>query len=67
MHTTLVAAVLQSHMGPDEGQWSVELVVLRHIDVCSDEILSLIRCEWFIIVGNDSIEGHIEGSFILHL
>ncbi len=25
MHATLVAAVLQSHMGPDEGQRNAEL------------------------------------------
>ncbi len=61
MHTTLVAAMLKSHMGPDEGQWSVELGVLRHIDVCSDVNMSPSRCKCFIIGGEDSIEGHIEG------
>ncbi len=44
MHTTLVAAMLQSHMGPDEGQCSVELGVLRDIDVCSDVNMCLGRC-----------------------
>ncbi len=67
MQTTLVAAMLQSRMRPDEGQWCVELAVLRHIDVCSDEIMSVSGWYWLIIVGNDSIEGDIEGSCFLHL
>ena len=62
MQTTLVATMLQSCMRSDVGQLSVELAVLRHIYVFSDVNMSLSRCWWFIIVGNDSKEGHIHGS-----
>ena len=62
-----VATMLQSHMRPDVGQLSVELAVLRHIYVCSDVNMSLSRCWWCIIVGNDSIEGNVHGSCKLHL
>ncbi len=69
MQTTLVATMLQSRMRPDEGQLSVELAVLRHIYVyvCSDVNMSLSRCWWCIIVGNDSIEGNAHVSYKLHL
>jgi len=43
MQSTLVVAMLQSHMRPDVGQLSVELAVFRHI-VCSDVNMSLSRC-----------------------
>ncbi len=56
MQPTVVATMLQSRMRPDEGQLSVELVALRYMYVCSDVNMSLSRCWWFIIVGNDSIE-----------
>ena len=67
MQTTLVATMLQSHMRPDEGQLSVELAAFRHIYVCINVDMSLSRCWWFIIDGNDSIEGNIHGSCNLHL
>ncbi len=67
MQTTLGATMLQSHMRPDVAQLSVELAVLQHIYVCSDVNMSLSRCWWCIIVGNDRIEGHVYGSCILHL
>ncbi len=46
MQTTLVAAMLQSHMRPDEGKSSVyvELAAFRHIYVCIDVNMSLSRC-----------------------
>ncbi len=52
---------------PDEGELSVELAVLRHIYVCSYMNMSLSRCWWCIIVGNDSIEGNAHVSYRLHL
>ncbi len=67
MQTTLVATMLQSHMRPDAGQLSVELAVLRHMYVCSDVNMSLSRCWWCIIDGNDSIEGNVHVSCKLHL
>ena len=67
MQTALVATMMQSHMRPDVGQLSIELAVLRHIYVCSDVNMSLSRCWWFIIVVNDSIEGHVHVSCTLHL
>ena len=67
MQTTLVATMLQSHMRPDEGQLSIELAVLRHIYVCSNVNMSLSRCWWLIIVGNDSIEENVHVSCKLHL
>ncbi len=67
MQTTLVATVLQPRMRPDVGQLSVELAVLRHINVRSDVNMSLSRWQLFIIVGNDSIEGNVYGSCKLHL
>ncbi len=67
MQTTLVLAMLQSRMRLDEGHLSVELATscLRHIYdiyVCSDVNMSLSRCKWCIIVGNDSIEEDGYGS-----
>ena len=62
MQTTLVAEMLQPRMRPDEGQLSVELAVMRHIYVCSDVNMSLTRCWWCIIVGNDSIDGNVYSS-----
>jgi len=44
MQTTLVAAMLQSHMRPDVGQLSVELAAFRHIHVCINVNMSLSRC-----------------------
>ena len=67
MQTALVATMIQSHMRPDVGQLSVDLAVLRHMYVCSDVNMSLSRCWWFIIDGNDSIEGNVYGSCKLHL
>ena len=54
-----MAAKLQSRtrMRPDEGHLSVELAVLRHIYVCSDMNMSLSRRLWFIMVGNNSLQG----------
>ncbi len=53
--------MLQSRMRPDEGQLSAELATsyLQHIYVRSDVNMSLSRCWWRIIVGNDSIEGNV--------
>ncbi len=62
MKSTLVATMLQPRMRVDVGQLSVELAVVRHIYVCSDVSMSVSRCWWFIIVGNDSIEGNVYGS-----
>ena len=64
MKSTLVAAMLQSHVRPDVGQLSVELLisVFHHLNVCSDVNMSLSRCWWCIIVGKDSIEGNVYGS-----
>ena len=59
--------MLQLRMRPDEDQLSEELAVFRDINVCSDVNMSLSRCWWFIIVGNDSIEGNIHGSYNLHM
>ncbi len=67
MQTTLVAAMLQSRMRPDEGQLSEELAVFSHINVCINVNMSLSRCWWFIIVGNDSIDDNIHGSYNLHM
>ena len=58
IQTPNVATMLQLRMRPDRGQLSVELAVLQHIYACSDANMSLRHCWWFIIVGNDSIEGN---------
>ncbi len=52
MQTTFVATMLQSHMRPDVGQFSVELAELQHIYVCSDKLQSLMRPD----VGQLSVE-----------
>ncbi len=67
MKTTLKEEMRQSRMRPDVGKLSVELAVLRHISVCRDVNMSLSRCRWFIIVGNDNTEGRVHGSCKLHL
>ena len=67
MHTAHVATMLQSRMRLDEAQLIVELAVLQHIYEFSDVNMSLSRCWWFMILDNDSIEGHVHGSCKLHL
>jgi len=67
MQTTHVATMLQSHMRNDVGQLSVELAVWQHIYVRSEVNMRLSRWWWCIIVGNDSIEGHVHVSCKLHL
>ncbi len=46
MQTALVAAMLQSHLRPDEGKSSVELAAFRHIYVCINVNMSLSRWAW---------------------
>ncbi len=67
MQANLVAAMLQSRMRPDEGLFTIEIAVLRHIYVCSDVKTSLSRCWWCIIVDNDSIEKNAHVSCNLDL
>ncbi len=61
MHITLVVTMLQSRMRPDVGQLSVELAVLRQMDVCSDVNMSLSRCWCSIIDGKDGSEERVYG------
>ncbi len=56
MQTTLVEEMLLPRMRPDEGQLSVELAILRHIDVCSDVTMRLSRCERNSVVGGESVD-----------
>ena len=65
MQTTLVAAMLQCRLRPDEEQLSGATIAPS--SMCSDVNMSLSRCWCFIIVGNDSIEGNVYGSCELHL
>ncbi len=65
--TLVVGRIIKKHIRPDEGHLSVELAVARQIDVCSEGKMRLGRRWWYIIVGNDRIEGHVYGSCKLHL
>ncbi len=59
--------MLQLRMRPDDDQLSEELAVFRHINVCINVNMSLSRCWWFVIVGNDGIEGNVHGSYDFHM
>ena len=67
MKSTLVAAMLQPRMRPDEDQLSEELAVFRHMNVCINVNMSLSRCWWFIIVGEDGMEDNVHCICKLHL